>query len=581
MIYQQPFLRLDGVFMGRWTAVFILLLFLVACSGAETADSPPTPPPPQYLFTNVAAEVGLNFQHSAFQWEMSADPAAMMGGGLCWLDYNHDGWLDLFVVNSYAEAEAGKWENSGGLPRTALFRNVAGKFEDVSQATGADLPVRGNGCVAADFNLDGWSDLFITTARFSMLLWNQRGTFVEGAEAAGVDAYGWHTAAVVGDLNGDSWPDLFVAGYVDINNRIPGATMGFPNSHFGLRDQFFLNQGVDAAGFATFREVGEVVGLETADFEYGLGAVFTDADQDGDLDLYVANDTNPNRLYLNDPWPDGASADPEGIGFRLREAGAAAQVDDPNSGMGVAGGDYNQDGRFDLFVTNMGKQPNPVFSNQFNGSDLLFQNQTSTLNLPALVDEWTGWGTAWVDVDLDSDLDLLMVNGKIPVMNLQTDGEITDLLANLTAQGQPGLFEDITGVAGMEAVGPIIGRGSAVADFDNDGDPDIAINSIGGPLVLLQNNSDVGNWLHIKFDGFYPGTVVIAELPDGQLIYREIHSGSSYLSSEDPRCLLGLGTAEKLATLTIRWPNGTETIVKNVAANQYVVLRPPITADAN
>jgi hypothetical protein len=573
--------------LGRqfWMIGTIIALYLitVACSRSNM-DIAPIPDdigpvsglaPSQVRFTDVAQVVGLDFQHGAFRWEVSGDPVAMMGGGLCWLDFDRDGWLDLFVVNSYAEAEAGKWEAAGGLPRSALFRNVAGQFTDVSSTSGADLPLRGNGCVAADLNLDGWTDLYITTSRVNMLLWNNgNGTFGEGAEAAGADAYGWQTSAVVGDLNSDGWPDIFVAGYVDTNNRIPEATMGFPNTHFARRDLLFINEGLDPSGHAVFREVGEVVGLETNDLEYGLGALLTDLDNDGDLDLYVANDTNPNRLYENVAWPGGREADPEGIGFRFEELGGPANVNDKNSGMGIAGGDYNSDGRFDLFVTNLGQQLHAVFLNQSSQGSLFFGDGINEFGITELGVGWTGWGTTWADVDLDTDLDLVVANGNIPVTNLSTDTQVVQLFGNLTAQGRVAQFEDLTEASGLNEVGPLLGRGSAAADFDNDGDLDIAVSSIGSRLVLLRNSNAVGNWLEVQLDGFHPGAVVTAVLPDGRDLEREIHAGSSYLSSEDPRCHFGLGTAAEVAELRVRWPNGEQTRLENIAANQLLTVHP-------
>jgi hypothetical protein len=496
----------------------------------------------------------------------------MMGGGLCWLDFDRDGWLDLFAVNSYAEAEAGQWAAAGGLPRSALFRNTAGHFTEVSQAAGAGLALRGNGCVAADLDRDGWTDLYITTDRVNMLLWNNgNGTFTEGAAAARVDTYGWQTGAVVGDLNVDGWPDIFVAGYVDINNRIPEATLGFPNTHLGRRDLLFINEGSGPGGRVTFREVGERVGLETGNFEYGLGALLTDLDLDGDLDLYVANDTNPKRLYQNVPWPGGRAADPEGIGFRFEELGGPALANDRHSGMGVAGGDYDNDGRFDLLITNLGEQPHSIYRNQSTTGHLLFQDAAGELSMAGIGASWTGWGTAWADLDLDTDLDLVVVNGKVPILDPAADAEPVQLFGNLTAQGQAGRFEDWTEAAGLNQVGPLLGRGSAAADFDNDGDLDLAINTIGGPLALLRNSGLIGNWLQVALDGFYPGAVVTAVLPDGRELRRELHAGSSYLSSEDPRCHFGLGPAGEVVELRIRWPDGVESRLPHVSANQLVV----------
>ena len=289
------------------------------------------------------------------------DVTAMMGGGVCWVDIDNDGWLDLFAVNSYADDDLGYWLEHGGMPRSALFHNVKGRFTDVSRSSGADVQLRGNGCVAGDFNGDGSTDIYVTAAGNDALLWNDgKGHFSEGARAAGITAWGWHTGAAVADVNGDGRPDIFVSGYADVNAPGP-SDAGFPNNYQGVRDLLYLNTGNDANGHARFREVGEKARIDSGTPEHGLGAVFTDANGDGRPDLYVANDANPNRLYLNVPWKGGAAADPLGLGFRLEERGTSVGLDDPNAGMGIAAGDYSGDGRPDLLVTNSHKQLHGVF----------------------------------------------------------------------------------------------------------------------------------------------------------------------------------------------------------------------------
>ena len=389
-----------------------------------------------------------------------------------------------------------------------------------------------------------------------------------------MEAFGWHAAAAAGDVNGDGLPDLFVAGYADLQNPVEGASLGFPNTYFGVRDLLFLNRGAAEDGRVTFREVGADAGLEVVGFEYGLGAVFSDLDRDGDLDLYVANDTKPNRLYDNVPWPGGADADPAGIGFRFEELAAKAGAADPNAGMGVAEGDFNDDGLPDLFVTNGRGQVHAAYLGQV--SELVnpsFADVRSDLGLRLTGS--VGWGVSWGDLDLDTDLDLVVVNGDVPVTDLAKDAQMVQVFGNLTAQGSAGRFEDLGETLGMGELGPLLGRGSASADYDNDGDLDIAINTIGGRLVLLENSGALGNWLEVKLDGFAPGTRLTAVLPDGDELVREIFAGSSYLSSEDPRAHFGLGTAGTVSTLTVRWPDGQETVTDDVAANQILTLEPP------
>ena len=559
------------------TGAISLVVLAAACTSGPTPGPvrTETPTPDVVELTDVAADVGLDFQQGAFRWGVTPDPAAMMGGGVCWIDYDGDGWLDLYVVNSYAQAETRRWEDEGGLPRNALFHNEQGTFVDVSGGSGTDLAVRGNGCVAADFDLDGRTDLYVTAADQGALLWNDGdGTFTEGAAAAGVEAFGWHAAAAVGDVNGDGLPDLFVAGYADLDNPVEGTNLGFPNTYFGVRDLLFLNQGPGDDAPATFEEVGADAGLEVVGFEYGLGALFSDLDRDGDLDLYVANDTKPNRLYDNVPWPGGAEADPAGIGFRFEELAAKAGVADPNAGMGVAEGDLDDDGFPDLFVTNGRGQVHAAYRGQ--ASELVNPSFADVREgLGVRLTGSVGWGVSWADLDLDTDLDLFLVNGDVPVTDLQEDAQSVQVFGNLTAQGDAGRFEDLGDTVGMRELGPLLGRGSAAADYDNDGDLDLAINSIGGDLVLLESSGALGNWLEVGIDGFAPGTLLTAVLPDGRELVREIFAGSSYLSSEDPRAHFGLGTSGTLTELVARWPDGQETVLDDVAANQLVSLEPP------
>jgi hypothetical protein len=560
-------LRAGGAAVRSGLAVLVVCL-VAGCFGGDSQKTAALGPPHELEFVNVASDVGLDFRQGAFRWGVSGDPAAMEGGGLCWFDYDDDGWLDLYVVNSYAEQEFAQWKAAGGLPRSALFHNDHGKFEDVSAGSGADVEIRGNGCVAADLDLDGDTDLYVTTARSQVLLWNEGdGKFREGARAAGVDAYGWRTGAAVGDVNGDGWPDIFVAGYADMNSDNPAGTAGFPSTKLGVRDVLFLSNGRHD-GRVTFREVGRQVGLEVSKFEYGLGALFTDLEGDGDLDLYLANDTNPDRLYENVEWPGGPKADPEGLGFRFEERAGPAGVADPGAGMGVSAGDYDGDGRSDLIVTNGRGQVHGVFkSNPPDENDPSYTDVRAELG-PDFAGS-VGWGVTWADLDLDTDLDLFVANGNIPVTDLAADGEPLEDYVNDGSK-----FIDASAATGLDAVGDLLARGAAAADYDNDGDVDFAVSQIGGPLVLLQNRVSGKHWLEVALDGFHPGALVSVVLPDGRKLQREARAGGSYLSSEDPRCLFGLGEATEIKELVVSWPDGTETRLHDLEANQVVEVGP-------
>ena len=555
----------------------ILVVAAVGSGAARPGLSATSRAAAEVRLVNVADQVGLGFRQSAFRFGRSQDATAMTGGGLCWLDYDADGWLDLFVVNSYSDNDAARLEEAGrDLPRSALYRNRNGRFTDVSRSSGADLPVKGQGCVAADFNGDGRTDLFVTTSTHDRLLWNAgKGKFTEGAKAAGIRAFGWHVGAAVGDVNGDGRPDLYVSGYTSANVPAPGSSAGFPNNLLGVRDLLYLNTGRDKKGRSRFREVGVDAGLEAARFDHSLGAVFSDFDGDGRLDLYVANDGDPNRLYQNIAWPGGRRADPARLGFRFEERAAGAGVADPNAGMGVAVGDFSGDGRADLFTSNSRGQGHAVWvAKPPTPSGASFSDVRTGFAM-AFGHDFTGWGVAWVDLDLDGDLDVVLANGAIPVTTVARSAQPIQVLQNLTAQGAPGQFVDGSALFGVPNLPEVVGRGLAVGDFDNDGRPDIAVNTIGGRLQLLRVVGAAGHWLEVRMTRFAPGTVVTAVLPDGRRLVREAHAGSSYASSDDPRILLGLGDASTVSTLVVRFPDGRETRLENVEGDRVVTVRPP------
>jgi Na+-translocating ferredoxin:NAD+ oxidoreductase RnfD subunit len=529
----------------------------------QVETAPRGPVASGYRLENVASSVGLDFRQSSFRFGMSGDYKAMMGGGVCWLDYNGDGWLDLFAVNSYSSADTARWEAHGGLPRTALFENVHGKFRNVSRTSHADLPVQGDGCVAADLNGDGRPDLVVTTTSGVDLLWNTgRGTFTRET----LRAFGWYTGAAVADVNGDGRPDLFVAGYSDLNEPVPGSLAGFPTNVAGVRDLLFLNEGGDR-----FREVGVDAGLEAAQPRHGLGAEFLDYNSDGRPDLYVANDEDPNQLYENVAWPGGAKADPAGLGFRFEERGAAEGVADPFAGMGVASVPA-ADGRLNLFVTNSRHEPSAVYHQLAAAPG--FANARSSVD-PALGSAFAGWGASWVDLTNSGRPALVLAAGAIPVTSLATDAEPVRVLGPVGAER----YGNAAGVLGPGSL-RLNGRGLAAADAGNDGRMDIAINTIGGKLVLLRPEGPSGHWLDVKLARFSPGAVVTVTLPGGRQLSRTVEAGSSYLSSEDPRVHFGLGAATRVSTLSVRYPGGGERTLAGLKADRIVEVSSPSPARA-
>jgi Na+-translocating ferredoxin:NAD+ oxidoreductase RnfD subunit len=499
---------------------------------------------PGYKLVDVAPKVGLRFRQGAFRYGVTNDPAAMMGGGLCWLDFNNDGWMDLFVVNSYGEGDIGGYSAHGGLPHTALYENEHGRFVDVTAHARAGQAVRGEGCVAADFNGDGRTDLFITTAQDDELLWNNgNGTFTEGARSHGIVSFGWHAGAAVADVNGDGRPDLFVAGYTEPNGAIPGSMAGFPTNHLGVRDELFLNEGNGADGRARFREVGRQAGLDRAPYDHSLGALFTDVNGDGRPDLYVANDEEPNRLYVDEPGGP--------LGFHFVDRSGDYGVADSNAGMGIA------DDARQLFVTNSRGQVHASYER--NGTRFA----RSKLELPKNVT--AGWGASWVDLRNSGSPDLVVANGSIPVTSLRKDAQRVQVLVP-----RGGRLVDAGALQGLR----VNGRGLAAADVDNDGRMDVAVNTIGGRLLLLRNTSPVGRWLEVRLARFAPGARVTATF-GGETQTREVQAGSSYLSSEDPRIHFGLGSASGLGRVTVRYPDGGTVTLRNVRPNRIVTVPLP------
>ncbi len=509
----------------------------------KPAARPATQPGPVlagFRLANVAPQLGIDFRQGSFRFGVTNDETAMMGGGVCWLDYDDDGRLDLFAVNNYTDDQYAEWADHGGPPTSELFHNVGGRFVNVTRAAHAGLPTRGEGCVAADLDGDGHTDLFVTTATDDELLWsNGDGTFTEGARQAGIVSFGWHSGAAVADVNGDGRPDLFVSGYADKQHPIQGSIKGFPGNYPGVRDELFLN-----LGGRRFKEVGVRAGLDRPPYDHSLGAEFTDVNGDGRPDLIVANDEDPNRLYVNEPGGP--------LGFHFVERGRAAHVADRNAGMGIA----DQNGL--LFVSNSRGQTHAVYRRLGSG----FADIRSSF-ASAFGTNLTGWGDSWIDLRNDGTQQLVLANGAIPVRNLKKDAAPLQVLTR-----RDGRWVDTGILRGLR----VNGRGLAAADYDNDGRVDVVVNTIGGRLLLLHNTSPAGNWLEVQVEPFSPGAVVTATASDGREQSREVRAGSSYLSSEDPRVHFGFGAAT-VRSVSVRYPDGTVKRLEAPPTNAVVTVR--------
>ena len=458
---------------------------------------------------DVAPEVGLDFRHSAFHFRVSRDPVAMMGGGVCWLDYDADGWLDLFAVNSYSiELDLSRWREQGGLPRSALFRNAGGSVRRREPRIGSRRGAARQRLRRGGFQpRRPYGSLRAPAAGYDALLWNEGdGRFSEGAREAGIASYGWHAGAAVGDVNGDGLPDLFVAGYTDLNAPVPDASAGFPTTYAAVRDLLYLNEGPDEAGRSRFREVGLQAGIETARLDHGLGAVFTDVDGDGRLDLYVANDLDPNRLYANVPWPGGASADPAGLGFRLLERGRA-------SGRGRRErrhGDRRRRLQRRRSPRPLRDQLAPAAARRLRelGAGRRRRAVRGRAPRPSRLPSIRRWPAGACRRPTSTSTATSISSSRTapsplpiwrPTPSRSRCSRICRLGAGWTDRGRQ---------LGARRGGrpSVIGRGLAAADYDNDGDVDVAINSIGGPLVLLENDGARRRWLEVELGAFAPGT---------------------------------------------------------------------------
>ena len=545
--------------------------------------------PTDEIFTDRAREVGLDFtQFNGMTGEYYLPE--INGSGAALFDYDNDGDLDVYVVQG-TFVDVGRspadavFPPSGRLPLgDRLFRNdlVSGddsgprlRFTDVTEESQIRATGYGMGVATGDYDNDGWVDLYVTNLRANQLLRNNGdGTFGDVTVEAGVDDRRWSIAAVFVDYDRDGWLDLYCGNYVDFNlgthqvcpTALGGSEHCGPSSFRPEPDSLFRNR-----GDGSFEDVTVRAGL-ASEFGSGMGAI--DADFNGDHwpDLYVANDGMANQMWINQR--DGTFANEALLG------GVAVNEDGvPEASMGVDVGDLDGDGDVDLFMTHLAGETNTVYRNDGDG---FFEDASIETGLAAPSLAGTGFGTAWLDYDLDGHLDVLIANGAVTTLADQWHGESRYPLGQanqLFRNDGRGGFADVSDRAGATFGLLEVGRGVAIGDVDNDGDPDALLVNNSGPARLLVNN--VGqdrNWIGFRALGATAGHDALGARvglvrADGGVTWRRVTTAGSYASASDPRVVMSLEHRESSALLArVEWPGGTVEEFSGVAAARYNAL---------
>ena len=519
-----------------------------------------------FHFVDVSREAGLDFRN------VSGSPTQnyvleSMSAGAAFFDYDNDGFQDLFVVNGtrleYQPEEA----------RNRLFRNEPGADgARVFRPVQADLGRGGwgMGCAVGDYDNDGDVDLYVTYWGPNQLWRNDRaGRFAEVAVAAGVDDKRWGSSAAFGDVDRDGWLDLYVANYLEFDLDNPPA--GGSKCHYkGLyvycgpeyagrqADRMYRNR-----GDGTFADLSDSTGVGALRYP-AMGVVFNDLDRDGDLDLYVANDTEPNLLWRN----DGA--------WQLAEvavqAGAAYSGEGrPQASMGLHAGDFDSDGDLDLFATHFSDELNTLYCNEAPGH---FRDCTREAGLGQIEGPYLGWGTAFVDLDRDGWLDLFVANGHVYPQLDQSYADLRYAQRNLLYRNEGGRFREVGKQSGAGWALQQVSRAAAVGDYDNDGDVDIFIMNLNDAPTLLRNDSAADNrWLGLRLVSAQGRIAIGAEVQvqaGGRRQVREVHRGYSFQAQHDPRLLFGLGSASEVEQVEIRWPSGRRQVLPSLPTGRYV-----------
>ena len=519
-------------------------------------------------FVDVTAAAGIGFKHdNARSPEKYLIEA--MGSGAAWIDYDNDGYLDLYLVNSAAT----KAYQPPRALRSALFRNNGdGTFTDVTDKAGvAALGLFGMGVAVGDYDNDGYPDLYVIGYSRSILYHNNGdGTFTDVTDKAGVANTGrWGSSGAWFDYDHDGRLDLIVANYLDFTpeRNLVCAEAGrrsycHPNKYRGQTPTLYHNN-----GNGTFTDVSRAsrIGLKAGN---GLGVVCFDFNGDGWTDVFIANDSMENFLFVN--LGNGTFQE---VGI---EAGVALSDDGKaEAGMGVDAADYGRDGRLGLFVTHLDLEFNRLYRNRGDGS---FEDATFSSKIGAGNFRMSGFGTRFIDYDNDGWRDIFIANGHV-LDNIELfHADTTHAEKKTVYRNQRGTFQDVTAQLGPDLLIPRVSRAAAFADFDNDGDIDVLVTNNGQAPQLLRNDGGNRNhWLEVGLVGVRSnrdGIGARVKLTAGAMTQiDEAKGGMSYQSAHDPRLHFGLGDVTRADVVEVRWPSGIVDRLQNVAADRVVVLR--------